>query len=348
MNNSTSSEIAGADGLFAWAFIFGVVSIAVVSGNAIIITAFGLNTKLLHMRTNYFLVSLAVADLLVGAFSIPMYVYDIFTYLESRRSRLHTIYNAIDIFTSFASIFALVLIALERAYSVNFPHKHRLLNQRIYFLLIMSAWVAATWLGILRLVAGYQSSRLLINIFSYVMMACIFVSLALISSSYVSIWHRVRNPVQSLHRTRSAQEKRLAKTLTIVTCVFFLSWLPFYLINITIFFCPDCYHLQIVYCSKLLHFSNSIANVLIYTLRINEFKHTVMKIFCQHRPHLSIPPRHAHRYGMECDTHAPFHEIKNDIHLLNVGEIDTHPSEHDLGDVSPVVHSGRRSIVFHL
>lgn len=338
MNNTTltaTSQGNAYSGLFAWATIFGAIAVAVVSGNSLIITAFAINRKLLHTRTNYFLVSLALADLLVGSFSIPMYVYDIFAYLEKRRSSLHNIYYAIDIFTSFASIFALVLVAMERAFSVYFPHKHRLLKRKVYFILIGCTWIISSWLASLRFFSGHKKDNNLLTIFSYLMMTFIFISLTLITAAYTAIWHRVNAPNHSLHKSRTLHESRLAKTLIIVTCVFFFCWLPFYIISIVIFYCSSCYHLQVVYCSKLLHYSNSLANVLIYTLRIREFKLTILRIFCR-EPHISLPKIPAPRYELAFDGHA-FHEINtaNEIHLLHINDIESpSPKEQDSGKVA--------------
>lgn len=338
MNNTTTKPPIPVEtsGLFIWATVYGGVAVAVVAGNSIIITAFCLNKKLLHTRTNYFLVSLAVADLLVGSLSIPMYVYDIFAYLQqTTANRLDAIYSSIDIFTAFASIFALVLVALERAYSVTYPHKHRLVNRRVYFILILSVWIIASWLGALNFYGAYQlkylKNKTIKNALSYLMMVLIFISLMLITSAYISIWRRVRAPTQSLHKSRSQQENRLAKTLIIVTCAFFFCWLPFYTIMIVIFYCRFCYHLQVVYFCKLLQYSNSLANVLIYTLRIRDFRHTVSRLFCRDKQPLSLPSLPTHKQEVAIDRNV-YHECHtaNEVHLMNIADIDSSsPKEQD-------------------
>lgn len=335
MNNTTVKPPLPMDtgGLFIWATVYGGVAVAVVTGNSIIITAFCLNKKLLHTRTNYFLVSLAIADLLVGSFSIPMYVYDIFGYLQQTSNRLQEIYSSIDIFTAFASIFALVLVALERAFSVSFPHKHRFINRRIYFILIGCVWIIASWLGALKFFGTHTNNKSINDAFSYLMMVSILVSLVLITSAYSTIWRRVTAPSHAQHKTRSLQERRLAKTLTIVTCVFFFCWLPFYTISIAIFFCPICYHLQVVYFCKLLQYSNSLANVLIYTLRIRDFRHTVLRLFCRKPQPLALPsiPAPKHDVGIDGHIYHDYHTA-NEVHLMHIAEIESGsaPREHEV------------------
>lgn len=57
-----------------WAIIVGVVCIIVVIGNVLVIVSV-YKEKVLQNITNYFIVSLAVADLLVAGFVMPFSVY---------------------------------------------------------------------------------------------------------------------------------------------------------------------------------------------------------------------------------------------------------------------------------
>ena len=57
-----------------WAIIVGLVCIIVVIGNVLVIVSV-YKEKVLQNITNYFIVSLAVADLLVAGFVMPFSVY---------------------------------------------------------------------------------------------------------------------------------------------------------------------------------------------------------------------------------------------------------------------------------
>ena len=279
--------------LLGWAIAYAVVAVAVMVGNSLTIAAFSTNRKLANARTNYFLVSLGVADFMVGACSIPMYVAEMLFYYFQENDisvRFNEIYLPIDAFMGFASIFALVAIALDRAYSVFRPHKHKAITKATYLCEIALVWFLAACVASLRLISNFTSKHLLRNTFNYSMIVCIFTSLILISLAYAMIWHRVRNPVNMHHRNTTAQEKKLAVTLSIITLVFVLTWVPFYIMNIIIMFCSSCYVLQLVYFAKFLHYSNSFANFVIYALKIREFRKTVVKILCE-RKQVSMNPK---------------------------------------------------------
>ena len=279
--------------LLGWAISCAVLAVAVMAGNSLTIAAFSINRKLANARTNYFLVSLGVADFMVGACSIPMYSAELLHfYFQEREKSIHfnEIYLPIDAFMGFASIFALVAIACDRAYSVFRPHKHRTITKATYLCEIALVWFLAACVASLRLISNFTSKDLLRSIFNYSIMICIFTSLIIISLAYVMIWHRVRNPLKLHNRNTTAQEKKLAVTLSIITLVFVLTWVPFYITNIIIMFCKSCYVLQLVYFAKFLHYSNSFANFVIYALKIREFRKTVVRILCE-RNQVSMNPK---------------------------------------------------------
>ena len=286
--------------LLGWAISYAVVAIAVIVGNSLTIAAFSTNRKLAQSRTNYFVVSLGIADFMVGACSIPMYAAELLFYhfQEERSTSFHEIYLPVDAFMGFASIFTLVAIALDRAYSVFFPHKHKTITKATYLCEIALVWCLAACVATLRLISNFTNRELLISAFNYSVIIGIFISLIVISLAYSMIWHRFRNPLQHHHRNTTAQEKKLAVTLSIITFVFVLTWIPFYIMNIFTMFCTSCYVLELVYFAKFLHYSNSFANFIVYALKIREFRRTVVGILCGRRrfsrnpkkPQINLPP----------------------------------------------------------
>lgn len=75
-NNSTASAIppASSVGLIIESLFFVVLSLIILAGNSLVCTAIYKNRKL-RTKTNYYIVSLAVADIMVGMFSVPYWVY---------------------------------------------------------------------------------------------------------------------------------------------------------------------------------------------------------------------------------------------------------------------------------
>lgn len=73
-NSTTPVPPATSAGLIVESFLFGVLSLVILAGNTLVCTAIYKNRKL-RTKTNYYLVSLAVADIMVGLFSVPYWVY---------------------------------------------------------------------------------------------------------------------------------------------------------------------------------------------------------------------------------------------------------------------------------
>lgn len=98
-----------------WPFFFFV-------GNLLVIIAF-LTTPKLKTKTNYFIFSLAIADLLVGLFSVPLWIYVVLSLDFS--SLLYQYYKLADTLSGSSSILHLTCVSVERCYAIVAPLKHR-------------------------------------------------------------------------------------------------------------------------------------------------------------------------------------------------------------------------------
>ena len=126
MNETSQRNQADVATLVGWSLAFGVVSLATITGNSIAIAVLT-RKRLLRRRTSYFLLSLAVADLTVGMFSVPAFIYQIVSFWQDgfvSKSTLLSIVKALDVFCGLGSTFTLTIIALERVYAICFPLRH--------------------------------------------------------------------------------------------------------------------------------------------------------------------------------------------------------------------------------
>ena len=111
-------------------------------------------------RTFFLLINLAVADVFVGftaivsmgAFKIPG------QFQETNFISVHItiIWKAFEISFSYASVFFLALISLERACALIWPLCHRVASTKVYINGAFSAWLAAVLVGTLTLVVLYD------------------------------------------------------------------------------------------------------------------------------------------------------------------------------------------------
>ena len=125
--------------------------ILVVVGNLLTIIIFAKNK---NIRKNYLLlvVNMAFADLFLGAFSLPVYIYNVgyqfhlcTTFVgNSWTNKLISISCMfVDTALSQASLVSAVFITCERFYAIRWPFKHRTLSTQAYRIAIFSVWVLA-------------------------------------------------------------------------------------------------------------------------------------------------------------------------------------------------------------
>ena len=101
----------------------------------------------LRKPTNYLIVSLAVSDLLVGAFSLPFRIAQTVNgdkFPESLGYAGCRFWLWIDALCCSASIFNLVSISIERLMAVKWPLRHRTeMTSKRAFLMILLVWISA-------------------------------------------------------------------------------------------------------------------------------------------------------------------------------------------------------------
>lgn len=282
-NSTASTSLLKSSEILAWCFAYATVDFFIVVGNTIAIVIFT-RSKLLRKRTNYFLLTLSIADMLVGCVSLPMFIHHVSLMIDSNVSELfRNIYLTLDIFTGFASIFALTIIALERLYAVALPNWHYTTQSYVYLILIVVIWLFAGIFGSLRMLFNYGQIKK--DVFYNSTMAALFISLTIICLAYVCIAIKVRWRINEKTKRTIEKNRKLAVTLSIITLIFVFTWLPFYLLNMAFRFCSktncglDKLDYNIVLSGKLLQYCNSFINPIIYSFKIPDFRVVLLRLF---------------------------------------------------------------------
>ncbi|NWR44692.1 HRH3 protein, partial [Regulus satrapa] len=126
------------------AALMGLLVLATVLGNALVILAFVVDRSL-RTQGNFFFLNLAVADLLVGGFCIPLYIPYVLTG-EWRLGRgLCKLWLVVDYLVCTASVFNIVLISFDRFICVTRAVSYRAQQgmTRNAVLKMMTVWIAA-------------------------------------------------------------------------------------------------------------------------------------------------------------------------------------------------------------
>ena len=252
-----------------WSSSFGLLAVLIILGNFFTIWVF--HRQRSRKRSYFLLISLAVADLMVGLFAIPIFIISSTEYSYLR----WLVPTSFDAFTGLTSIYTLAVISLERMFAIVCPLRHRTLTSRNYIYAIAIPWIAAAvFIAILILhfngIMKYPSYKIIVLLFQ-------ITPLLTMCAAYFSIWIK-RKSTKGIRNHRAARESKLANTLFLVTGASLLTWTPFQMINNLSFIEDWRISSTLLYLSKILQFSNSLVNVVIYPLRIPEFKTTLKNI----------------------------------------------------------------------
>ncbi|XP_037293444.1 dopamine D2-like receptor [Manduca sexta] len=130
-----------------WALSLLVFPLLTLFGNVLVILSVA-RERSLQTATNYFIVSLAVADLLVAVVVMPFGVYYLFNGVWGLPAVVCDCYIAMDVTCSTSSIFNLVAISVDRYIAVTQPIKYakHKSNARVWTM-IGVAWLVSGAIG---------------------------------------------------------------------------------------------------------------------------------------------------------------------------------------------------------
>lgn len=287
MNNTSKTAPSGMyeislEELITWCVFNGLIGIGAIVGNILVIVAF-FRYKRLRTRTNYFIAGLSFADLIVGLASIPMWTAIIVTvWLKTTQWMKHEIYRsylALDYFSGVLSILHLMLVSIERLYAIGWPVKHRVSLKKHYLVVL-----AITWLVSLATFTLFVPKKEVTHIPRFfVLLILFFIPLLVILATYFAIWWIVSYREHGTNYWTPNKEVKLAVILFSVSILFVIAWMPFIVMNIVSYLCSNCFiSTTLVYFSKLLHYSNSMANPIVYSFRMPEFKKAFICIIKRH------------------------------------------------------------------
>lgn len=283
MNNSSitpnSTLIKVDKKVTTWCVTYAIMAVAIIVNNMAAITVFW-NSPLLRKFGNFFLVNLAVADLMVGAIALPMYIHLIyntsFLSYNSQNAELkpfQAVHIAFDVFSGMASVLTLTVISLERIYAIYYPLRYRSLSKAVYFIILAEVWVLAGALSGMWMLTIFDVIHQ--DFFAFSLAIVSFTSLTVMFTAYAALWLKIKLWTRNQNRALGEKERNLAVAIAIVTVVFLLTWSPFHIMNILINFKAslfDGFPYQVIYLAKFLQYSNSFVNPVIYCFKISEFR----------------------------------------------------------------------------
>ena len=260
-----------------WSLCFGLLTTLIVVGNILTIWIFLKQRR--RKRAYFLLISLASADLLVGLLAAPLYLARHYTASVS----VHVVSSATDMFTGISSIYTLAVISLERMVAVAWPFRHRTLNFRIYICAIVIPWIVAALFTFISIVMVQLVNIIKRAAFLYLYVLIQSLPPLIMCVAYCVVWKKQKSAMGNQNNVHVKREAKLAKTLLMITGASLSTWLPFQITVILIHLNYDVIvtspNLElIIFIVKLLHFTNSLVNVIIYPFSMPDFKNGLLQI----------------------------------------------------------------------
>lgn len=252
------------------------LAVAGTIGNILIIFAVLSTPKIRRKPSNIFLLSLAVADLMVTMAAQPLFVVTfIFFNRCSLAIAIKTVLNSITYLSLSSSLFHLVSISIDRLICTVKPFQHRFIIKRWYKKMLVVCWSVAVALSVRPFV--FQSFPVVIphTVIPYS-------SFAIMLGSYGTILYKIKSkrmvqPAALSVVARRSMENKVSATIAIVILLFFVCWISYATQSLIpqerVYWCGYVYHgpkLQPWF--RTVIFSNSLMNFLVYSLRIRRFR----------------------------------------------------------------------------
>ncbi|XP_078500248.1 adenosine receptor A1 [Lissotriton helveticus] len=291
-----------------------IIAVVSVLGNVLVIWAVTVN-QALRDTTFCFIVSLAVADIAVGALVIPLAITISFGLQTGFYSCLMVACTCLILTQS--SILALLAIAVDRYLRVKIPTSYRsVVTARRAVIAIAGCWALSLVVGLTPMLGWNNLSQLrtnespnssapeliitcqfenvismeymvYFNFFVWVLPPLVFMLVI-----YLEVFNLIQKQLNKKVSSSSkdphkyyGKELKIAKSLALILLLFALSWLPLHTLNCITLFCPTCQTPIIVtYIAIFLTHGNSAMNPIVYAFRIERFRTTFLyiwkKYFC--------------------------------------------------------------------
>ena len=282
--NETSFQWFSSSECIAWLTVFMTESVAIVTLNILTIIVFIKNDNL-RKRSIYLVINLAVADMFVGGCSEITSFVDLGELCSFwQRTQGSSYYYFLQLFFVAASLTNLAAISLERAHATFRPFRHRIIKKWVFGFIITIIWVAPGLVpvAIYLLRKSIIYSNLIVRSF---VGFCVFV----VCVSYASIVVKVYCGAHPQHHGAASRERKLTKTLFIVTLVSLLMWLPF-----VIFFLVmrplGVVSFRLNFALIILCSANSLMNPILYAIKMPNFKRALVSLFRRQQRQVEIIP----------------------------------------------------------
>lgn len=267
-------------------FVVLIILLAMV-GNTCVILAFK-RFRRLRRVTNYFVVSLALTDILVAVISMPVWAAYIISgpSLFIQRQLIQIFWTSTDIMVSVASIWHLTFVSIDRYLCITGPlYYHTRMTSQRAILTLGAIWCYSI------IVASLSPTFWESDLYTLMMVVLNYaIPVIIILIAYVNIFKTARYQGKQIELTINGKARRFsmsaevkaAKTLGVVIGAFIVCWSPFFALNLNYYICHCPPPPLVVSVTKWMHFGNSMLNPLIYGVMNKDFRFAFKRLVTDH------------------------------------------------------------------
>ena len=277
-----------------WFTVFTAEFVAIVTVNLFSIILF-IKNRSLRTRSMYLVMSLTVADMLVGSLSGSASQLDLLRnchFVNFSLVYLKVLIRSLLLFIPFVSLTNIAAISLERSHATFRPFKHRLIKRWVYVVAIVVVWVFPVITLVIR-----EIEWLLIRHHLYLWESHCCLCLIVTFVSYTSIVFNFRFGAHPQRLCAAAlRQRKLTFTLFITTLVSLLLWLPYNVYLVVVWLTDICNYritypegLSFGFSLRFLLYANSLVNPILYAIRMPDFKKALLSFFrCHQRKNVGV------------------------------------------------------------
>lgn len=263
-----------------------------IGGNLLVLLTIYKQPRL-HTISNYFIASLAVADLIVGLVLNPIWATRSAMNIWDDKEPLTIAPECLSAYTVFATSLNLCVVSIDRYLAVVKVFRYDTsLSERRCRIIICSIWLAAC-LALLpwALIQDPLDPPKFWIVGSTI---TLFIPLCVIDYCYVHILKVARSQAKKIQAIsvgsetgrkaamNSIKERKIALTIVIIIGLFITFWSPSFILSpIQTFFADNCLKIKLKqrwFWTALVAFSNSAVNPWVYALRGEEFRSVFRKL----------------------------------------------------------------------
>jgi len=230
--------------------LISLLSVSTIFGSVLVIAAF-IKNKCLHKINNYFVLSLALADLIVGFVSMPCYgLYSFLGYWPFGHLACD-LWLFLDYGICFTSVANLLVISFDRFFSTTEPITYRIQRtSKKAITMIILAWLVpiAIW-GPFIFIGQYfvkyrdgQTCQVLVFSFPIITTITICITMCVPMCIMVVLNYKIYKVIRQRKLLHSVvhDDSKAAKVLSSILLLFVLTLSPFSVLTIVVSCCGGC------------------------------------------------------------------------------------------------------------